>query len=148
MARVAAFLCWFGCTALGGAVLMLWTAKDAIGQTVPAVVGLHVISGHKRAGHEDVNPGVFVRWPSGFTVGTFRNSERRASACAGWTFPVGQGEHFALTLGLASGYSLAPLVPMVVPSVRLPVTERAAVRLSYVVAKNNPAVHLSLEWRL
>jgi hypothetical protein len=78
------------------------------------VIGVHLFSAHSRDGMNNVNPGVFVRTPSGFTAGAYENSvsgtryagagePRRISTYAAWSFETSDGR-FALTVGGATGY--------------------------------------------
>lgn len=124
-------------------------------------------------GYNDANPGAYARWANGFTIGAYRNSLFRNSAYVGWTI-TDQADRFGLLVGAVSGYDkLAPpgqgthegvrcdkangcrtvslksvILPMIAPSVRIPVTDRASVRLWGLIGGGKPAVHLSLEWRL
>jgi len=116
------------------------------------VLGLHLATAHF-GGHDlnAVNPGVYVRHESGATAGTFRNSYRRQSAYAGWTFET-PGRGLALTVGAITGYPAAKVMPMVAPSARLPLSSSGALRLAYIPKplKSGTAsgLHLSVEWSL
>lgn len=99
----------------------------------PWIIGLQLASahfGHDASSMEWVTPGVYARHPSGFTAGVYRNSEGRGSAFAGWTWQT-ESRTWAITVGAVAGYQRASVMPMVVPSVRLPVGD-FAVRLSVV----------------
>lgn len=119
----------------------------------PTTVGLHLVSAHSNQSQawREFNPGVYLRWSNGATVGTYLNSVNRQSFYLGWTgdWPVARRASLGLTLGAISGYS-RPVQPLVVPSLRVGVTERASVRTAIVI---NPrpgganALHLSAEWR-
>lgn len=157
--------------ALVAAALAL-AASAAGAQTV----GLHLVSHHfpSESYLHDVNPGVYVRFDNGATLGAYRNSFGRASAYAGWTLEHGP---FALTLGAVSGYqvkrtvgpttcaqvgtgvSCAPtwtdegnsrgaIGPLLAPSVALPavlgITPRVTV-LPKFTAKGHTVAHLSIE---
>lgn len=90
------------------ALLVMWLCPKAQAQTV----GLHVGSVHldgqlqRVRGWNDVNPGVYVRWDSGLTVGAFVNSVKRRSHYVGWSWQARpmQGLEVALTLGALDGY--------------------------------------------
>lgn len=82
-------------------------------------VGLHLVSAHQHGGLNGINPGVYVRFGNGATVGTFRNSYKRQSAYAAWTFETGHaaGLSAAVTIGAITGYPAAKVMPMLAPSV-------------------------------
>lgn len=141
------------------------------------VLGVHLVSAHFPAGDglNNVNPGVYVRAESGLTVGVYRNTLRRTSAYAGWTFTtdVIPEAPISLTVGAVSGYrferkevackneawstrcfdwegySSQSVVPMVAPSIALPLSW-ATPRLTVIpgIGKGSSAVHLSVEWCL
>ncbi len=124
-------------------------------------------------GWNDANAGAYARWGNGLTVGAFRNSLYRTSAYVGWTV-TDSADRFALTLAAMSGYDRLTdgpgdhqavrcdtahgcrtvnlervILPVLVPSVRVGLTERLGVRISLMVPPGQPAaVHFSLEWRL
>lgn len=116
-------------------------------------LGLHLATAHfggsPDSPHvENVTPGIYLRTPSGLTAGVYSNSEGGTSAYAGQTFET-DSRRFALTLGAVVGYRVAPVLPLVVPSLRFEITEHAAARLSYIhnPLKDAPSgVHLSAEW--
>jgi hypothetical protein len=110
-------------------------------------IGLHLGTVHQGDGFNNVNPGVYAVWSNGATVGTYFNSERRQTAYVGWTWDRGP---FALTAAALTGYQRAPVVPGLIPSVRIPLGERSAARVSFILApeKQGRAVHLSWEWSL
>ena len=149
---------------------------SASAQTLPAAVGVHLGSYHAHAPagvpYNGVNPGLYARWASGLTLGAYRNSIRRNSVYAGWTI-TDAAERFGLTLGIVTGYDRITsgqgdyravrcedatgcrevglkrvVLPMLVPSVRVSLSDRASARISAVLVKDAPAVHLSMEWRL
>lgn len=114
-------------------------------------LGVHLATAHfggaPNSPHvENVTPGIYLRTPSGLTAGVYSNSEGGTSAYLGQTYET-DSRRFAITVGAVVGYRVAPVLPLVVPSVRVEITQHAAVRLSY----NNPlkgapsGVHLSAE---
>ncbi|MEY2893921.1 MAG: hypothetical protein RJA98_3829 [Pseudomonadota bacterium] len=116
-------------------------------------IGLHLATAHfggaPNSPHvENVTPGLYLRTASGITAGIYSNSEGGTSAYAGQTYETDNGR-FALTVGAVVGYRVAPILPLVVPSVRFNPTEQAGLRLSYI---HNPlrgapsGLHLSAEW--
>jgi hypothetical protein len=86
-------------------------------------IGAHLVTHHmlvpEGAKLTDSNPGLYVRMPSGLTLGAYRNSYGLGSAYAGNTWQTASGT-WALTAGLVTGYPNRPVAPLLVPSVRLP----------------------------
>lgn len=145
---------------------------------LPDVVGLHLVSVHSDSGKaaagsrgwNNANPGIYARWDNGFTLGGYRNSLFRDSYYAGWTF-TDRADRFALTAGVVTGYDKVTsgpgdrqevrcadtcrtvnlknvVLPMLVPSVRLPLTQKVSVRLALLLAPRQPAaLHLAIEGR-
>lgn len=129
------------------ALALALACSGAGAELLPETVGAHVASWHVHEGFNNVNPGLYARWDSGLTMGAYWNSERAMSAYAGWTFSF-QEDRYALTVGAVSGYQRAAVLPLVVPSVKLRLTEQASVRLSWVLGpKGGEALHLSVERR-
>jgi hypothetical protein len=123
-----------------------------ISASVPALadverIGVHLGTVHQVDGFNNVNPGVYAVWQGGATVGTYYNSERNQTAYIGWTWDRGP---FAITAAALTGYKRAPVVPGLIPSVRVPIGDRAAARVSFILApeKQGRAVHISMEWAL
>jgi hypothetical protein len=92
--------------------LLAALAFSAQAQSLPTVVGVHLVSYHaEKGGSSDPgdqgwnnkNPGLYARWGNGLTVGAYRNSLYRNSAYLGWTFSDSI-DRFAITLGAVSGY--------------------------------------------
>jgi hypothetical protein len=124
-------------------------------------------------GWNNKNPGLYAKWGNGLTVGAYRNSLYRNSAYLGWTFSDNT-DRFALTLGAVSGYDKitegtgdyqavrcdeangcrtvnlkSVILPLLVPSIRVGITDRLSARISLLAVPKQPAaVHLSMEWRL
>jgi hypothetical protein len=125
-------------------------------------------------GWNNRNVGAYARWDNGFTVGAFRNSLHRKSAYIGWTLTDGD-DRFAITLGAVSGYDKVvadgtgdhqavrcdaehgcrmvslkrTILPLIVPSVRLPITNQLSARVALLAPARKPAaVHFALEWKL
>jgi hypothetical protein len=69
-------------------------------------VGLHLVSAHQHGGLNGINPGIYARFDSGLTLGTYRNSYGRQSVYAAETFETDQVHGFsaALTVGAITGY--------------------------------------------
>jgi hypothetical protein len=148
------------------ATFVACTPAPAAAQTV----GLHIGSAHIPASDHlnNVNPGAYVRYDSGATAGFYRNSYKRLSVYAGWTWERGP---FALTVGgitgykrsdvpctgdrLAKGYThcwdgsrSTALSLLVAPSVALPdvfgITPRVTV-LPKIESKGSTVIHLAVE---
>ena len=108
--------------------------------------GVHTVSVHSRSGFNNVNTGMYVRWPSGAMVGGYLNSERRGSLYAGWhlesdAHPIG------LTAMIVTGYR-AGIKVGVVPSIRMRLDESTSLRLLLVPKTQKSgaaAAHLTLE---
>jgi hypothetical protein len=92
--------------------LLAALAFTAQAQSLPTVVGVHLVSYHvEKGGSSDPgdmgwnnkNPGLYARWGNGLTIGAYRNSLYRNSAYLGWTFSDAI-DRFAITLGAVSGY--------------------------------------------
>lgn len=104
-------------------------------------VGAHIATYHAdRAAHYDeINPGAYVMC-DGYTAGVYHNSEGGTSAYAGYTAKIGPVD---VTVGVIAGYERG-LMPMLIPSVRLPI---GGLRIALIPpvpgAKNNTAgIHL------
>lgn len=146
------------------------------------IVGLHTVSLHSSAGYvteineagpaverkfKAVTPGIYLRAPSGLTLGAYSNSYGKTSLYAAWTIET-DDQRFALTGGAVTGYrrtvkeNRSPLLgrpsvihvegqsvqPLLVPSVRFGLTDNSAVRLAYVPEPRKggaSVIHLSLE---
>jgi hypothetical protein len=117
------------------------------------VIGLHLATAHFGPNTLESNtPGIYARVNSGpaagLTVGTFRNSYSRQSSYIAWSFQTSD-ERFALTVGAVTGYSAARVMPLVVPSVRVPLGGDFAARFSYIPKPvkqgHNAGLHLSVE---
>lgn len=117
------------------------------------VIGLHLATAHFGPNTLESNtPGIYARVnagpAAGLTVGTFRNSYARQSAYVAWSFQT-DDERFALTVGAVTGYSAARVMPLVVPSMRVPLFEGTAARFSYIPKPikegHNAGLHLSVE---
>lgn len=122
----------------------------------PWIVGFHLFSLHDPGCYQErgncipynkTTTGVYAKSPSGFTYGGYTNSYGDPSAYAGWTFET-RDRRFALLVGGVTGYERSPLLPLVVPSVRVPVTRTMSLRLAGLPRTGLGAavVHLALEF--
>lgn len=116
------------------------------------LLGIHLVTAHVQPTLGDGrrlnerNPGLYVNCPNGLTVGTLVNSYHRQSFYAGHTWEHGS---LSLTLGGMTGYAAAPVMPFASAGLRIPVTDRAAWRISFLPRApkvgTSAAIHLSLE---
>lgn len=83
------------------------------------VLGLHTATWHSRPGYQAATPGAYWRFANGATLGAYRNSEGHGTAYAGWTWTTDEARPLSLgfTAAAATGYSAAPVVPLLAPSV-------------------------------
>jgi hypothetical protein len=115
------------------------------------VIGAHIATAHDTGGKQNVNPGLYVRTESGLTAGAYRNSYDRFSAYGGYTWQT-ENKLFALTVGAVTGYPAMRVMPVLAPSLRLPLTERSAARFTLlpkpVKGGTGMGLHFSLETEL
>lgn len=142
------------------AIVALIAANAAhadLGAFAPSAVGVHLATLHAQdpaPGKPDwnnVNPGLYLRWENGATVGGYYNSERKFSAYAGWTFETAEWHRMraAVTLGAITGYSNGVL-PLVAPSASLRLTDHASARVTFapkVKEGGSACLHLSVEYK-
>lgn len=103
-------------------------------------VGLHLGSWHSEPGYNNANPGVYVRLENGLTAGAYRNSFRKTSVYAGWTWQADiAGFRPAITAGLISGYRHPFLV---VPSIAAPEIGSVRLRVAYVPRLDPKGAHV------
>lgn len=106
-------------------------------------IGLHIGTYHfdRTRDYNEVNLGAYVECDH-YTAGIYRNSLRKTSAYAGYTFDRVLGP-VDVTVGAVSGYPRAALMPLLVPSVKL-----GSARLSLLlpIEKGGGGVHLSWEY--
>lgn len=113
-----------------GACLPAWGADGEPDPDAPKdTLGLHLFSQHLPAArYNNVNPGVYYRLKEGPVAGLYRNSIRRASLYAGYTWQYGR---FDLTTGVVTGYSKGAQV-LLVPSVRVFTAYHTNFRLAFI----------------
>lgn len=128
----------------------------------PVTLGAHTLTWHDRGRpeggrYEWVTPGAYLRLGDehgGPTLGVLRNSLARWGAYAGWTWSTDERRavSVAFTAAGVTGYPMAPVVPLLAPSLRLRVGDRAALRLITIPQwhpKQGASVaSLALEWEL
>lgn len=140
--------------------VMCWNMPANAQSVTPDVVGVHLGSVHSTSRDEvagkpwnNTNPGIYFRWDN-VAAGMYRNSIRKDSYYVAYVYPV--TDYFDVTVGAITGYSgpgyaAKPVMPMVIPSVHFPISDRLSGRIHVApkVAKGGAtAVHFSLEWRL
>lgn len=155
MARACQVL---GLAAALWAPLATWAAPaEAGGDAVPeatGTVGLHLYSQHTQPGFEDVTPGLYYRWASGWQAGVLRNSYQKTSVYGAYTLPLDADNRLGVLLGAITGYEEASghkVVPLLAPHVGVELTPGLWARLAWFVtpgAQDAQALHLSLERRL
>lgn len=117
----------------------------------PWVIGLQLAAAHFGGGASSMEwatPGLYAMHASGATFGAYRNSQGRGSAFAAWTWQT-ESRRWAITVGAVTGYERARVLPLILPSVRVPIGD-VALRLSLVppIAKQHVvgAVAVALEF--
>ena len=106
------------------------------------IIGLQLVSPHYGSGASELEwatPGIYARHPSGATASVYRNSQGRASVLAGWTWEFWD-RRIGLTAGVVTGYSMAPVLPVVIPSARFEIGSGWALRLSVIPPIKEPAI--------
>ena len=103
-------------------------------------IGMHIGTYHfdRSRGYNEVNPGAYVVCDR-VTAGVYRNSLRKPSFYAGYTFERLLGP-VDLTVGGVTGYPRAKLMPLLVPSVKL---GHARLSLLLPIEKGGGGVHAS-----
>lgn len=128
---------------VAAALLLAGMAPVASADTV----GVHLGSLHIPAkGYNNSNPGLYVRLDSGWTGGLYRNSLRKNSVYAGYTWTHGA---FSVTAGGVTGY-FETLQPLLVPSFALFTYQGITPRIAFIprVEKKIGAhvLHLMVEY--
>jgi len=92
-------------------------------------IGFHLASKHIPAKrYNNTNPGIYYRTDDDWTAGIYRNSLRRTSAYAGYTFEYGR---FGVTAGGVTGYDHA-VQPLFVPTVSLFTVQGVTARVAFI----------------
>lgn len=103
-----------------------WCTEPAAGRDT---LGLHLFSQHlPSATYNNVNPGIYYRLAEGPVAGIYRNSVRRTSIYAGYTW---QHDRFDLTVGAVTGYNRGAQ-PLLVPSMALFTYRGVTTRLAFI----------------
>lgn len=103
-----------------------------------AAVGLHLGSQHfaplpNQPEFNNRNPGLYVLFDNRVAVGTFYNSLRRQSAYVGYNVPLATYEpiKFDILVGGITGYPLAKVAPLLLPSARFALTHNVRLRVGF-----------------
>lgn len=110
-------------------------------------VGVHVASKHlperrpNGKAYNNDNPGLYLRWDNGITVGTYENSYGRRSNYLAWSW-TSEKCGPALTMGLVTGYLKNKPAPMLAPSICF----ADHIRIAGFPGRNAAVVHLSIEF--
>jgi len=144
------------------AALYLMSPRANAFETSLDTIGVHVGSVHSNTNQHwnNSNPGIYGVWKvegahewldGRYVAGTYYNSIYRQSYYAGRVFEWDTGfGHVGLIAGFVTGYKAAPVVPALIPSYRVDVSEHVSARVSIApkVDKGGAsAIHLSFEWR-
>lgn len=147
---------------LAALLLTLLMATCGTAQAQAVTLGLHTLTWHDQARpeggrFESVTPGLYARLGgshSGPTLGVLRNSLARWGLYAGWTWSTDERSpvSVAFTAAGVTGYPVAPVVPLLAPSLRLRIGDQAALRIITIPQwhpKQGASVaSLALEWEL
>lgn len=105
------------------------SAWSADAETPKDTLGFHLFSQHlPAADYNNINPGIYYRLAEGPVAGIYRNSVRRASIYAGYTWQYGR---FDLTTGAVTGYTNSVQV-LLVPSVAMFTVNGVTARLAFI----------------
>lgn len=106
-----------------------WCADNTAAEPKKDVIGFHLFSQHiPAANYNNLNPGIYYRLAEGPVAGIYRNSVRRTSVYAGYTW---QYNRFDLTAGFATGYTRGAQ-PLLVPSMALFTYRGVTTRLVFI----------------
>lgn len=110
-------------------------------------IGLHIASHHAPAkNYNNSNPGIYYRGAEGWTAGIYRNSLRKTSVYAGYTWKFGVLD---VTTAGVTGY-FNTVQPLLVPSISLFTYRGITPRIAYIprVEKKIGAnvLHLMVEY--
>lgn len=119
------------------------TAPNALAGTI----GFHVASHHAPAkNYNNSNPGIYYRHTEGWTAGVYRNSLRKTSVYAGYTWKFGVLD---VTTAGVTGY-FDKVQPLLVPSISLFTYQGITPRIAYIprVEKKigSHVLHLMVEY--
>ena len=109
---------------------------------VITAVGLHIGSYHDKPGFNNTNPGIYLVSEDNTVVGIYNNSFKKPSLYVVKNFST-EDKRFSLAIGAVTGYSQSPVMPLIVPSIKL-----GNFRLSFLprsAPKNADVLHLSYE---
>ncbi|MBC7955398.1 MAG: hypothetical protein H7Y33_05975 [Cytophagales bacterium] len=127
--------------------LLAFAAFGGAPCAMAGTIGLHVASHHMPAKtYNNSNPGIYYRHEEGWTAGVYRNSLRKNSVYAGYTWKFGILD---VTTAGVTGY-FNKVQPLLVPSVSLFTYQGITPRIAYIprVEKKigSHVVHLMVEF--
>ncbi len=144
-------------------LVLVFAALAAPAAAQVQAIGVHTASWHSngdvcRADNggrpcNNTNPGAYLRFAGGWVAGAYHNSINKPTFYVGRSWSIAQRGRASLEVAAlaATGYPVADVVPLVTPTAAVRLTERAAVRLSYLprLGKWNEThvFHLSFEVR-
>ena len=116
---------------------------------LPALIlSLHLLSMHDAPGFNSITPGISIRTAeSGYMAGILQNSEGGTSLFAGRLLESSD-KHWAIALGVITGYAAAPILPLVTPSYSSSLGSGWGYRISWLPKVNSNganALHFNLE---
>lgn len=131
-------------------LLVAFGALAATDAHAEDTLGFHVASYHSRPGFCNINPGLYYRWENGIQIGGYRNSQCRPSFYGGWFVETEGRVRAGIGLGVVSGYRGRGILPVLMPSVAVSVTEHQSLRFIY-FPKTHPKAaavfHMTIEHR-
>jgi hypothetical protein len=105
------------------------SAWSADGDAPKDTLGFHLFSQHlPAADYNNINPGIYYRLAEGPVAGLYRNSVRRTSVYAGYTWQWGR---FDLTTGAVTGYTNGAQL-LLVPSMAMFTVHGVTARLAFI----------------
>jgi hypothetical protein len=148
----------------GALTAALLSPAQAEGLT-PTGVTLHTVTRHSKPTFNDNNPGIGLQWLDeqrldGLAVGAYRNSECRArmtpdrckeSAYAAymWQWKLTDKVKAGVAVGAVTGYTAAPVLPLVTPSLAYSASKGVDVRVTWAPKfqqQGAHAFHLTVEY--
>lgn len=130
--------------------LLLLASFSAFAEGPVEAMGVHLFSRHDpNRGENQYNPGLYVRFQHGITVGQYTNSLAKETTYAGWTTP--EWYRMRMSFIAATGYKKKDPVIVPIPSIRLYSFDNGPdvwMSGTPVQITNSRAVgHLHIEWK-
>lgn len=130
---------------LAAIILALFAANAALALEL-STIGVDLVSHH--IGNDtlnNTNPGLYGRLDNDVAAGVYYNSYKKTSVWAGYQFDWKYG---GVLVGAVTGYPCCAVMPVVLPSARLPLGFRLSVMPKVVKQQTSTALHLSWEHKL